>query len=592
MEQLTHPQDRKRKYPHAFLSITAASRLFSELTCAPYVRMVATKTSSNPVILRRGVGIGSGNAESDDEFLFDCFVDYPPVDRARRFDSPGMILAGRTGAGKTAILRQIDKTSDNCVGLDPFDMAMSYVANSDALRFLHVIGADLDLFFQVLWKHVLCIEFIRLKFSIGNNEQSKTIFHRIAEHFRRDDRKAKAVAYLKQWEGKFWITMDQNIKEITEGFEKKVHAEVGAELDKFKAGGQYEKRMSLEKKSEIVSRIRKIVSQEQLAELHGVIEILSSFENGDAMKGYYILIDRLDERWVDDSVRFRLIKGLIEALRSFRKITNLKILVALRSDVLERVVQETSDISFQREKFEDYKIDIRWSKVDLRALVESRISLLFRRKYTSDSVSYSDLFPPTVGSKDSFDWMLERTLMRPRDVISFVNECIDASDGQGAITVNAMRKAEVEFARKRRDALLQEWRSSYPTLGLLLTAITKGGRWSCELGDLCDTDGSIDEFCLNICSDSQIAHDPLYPVCQARIAGKGIDDFHVVQEVTSVLYRTGVIGVKLQAQDRMQYAHLDQPLVSPSVLARDTRIRLHPMLWAAYNVQGQADRNS
>jgi hypothetical protein len=255
--------------------------------------------------LRRGAGIGSGNAESDDEYLFECFVDYPAVDRAANFDSPGMLVTGRTGAGKTAILRKLERLSDRSVSLDPFDMAMSYVANSDALRFLQTIGADLDLFFQVLWKHVLCIEFIRLKFSVDSKERSRNVFDRIAEHFLRDARKTKAVSYLREWEGKFWITMDQNIKELTEKFEGKIQAEVGAELAKFKLGGQYERRMSAEKKSEIAVRIRKIVSQEQLTELHGIIEMLSTFEISDQMRGYYILIDRLDERWVDDVVRFR-----------------------------------------------------------------------------------------------------------------------------------------------------------------------------------------------------------------------------------------------------------------------------------------------
>ena len=546
--------------------------------------------SANPIVLRRGVGIGSGNAESDDEFLINCFIDYPPVDLARRFGSPGMILAGRTGAGKTAILRQIEEFSEHSAVLDPFDMAMSYVANSDALRFLHAIGADLDLLFQVLWKHVLCIEFIRLRFNVDNSEKSESIFDKISNYFNKDERKARAISYLKEWEGKFWITMDQNIKELTEGFEKKIHAEAGVDLDKFKAGGQYEKRMSTEKKSEIVSRIKKIVSQEQLSELHSVIDALSIFENGDAMKGYYILIDRLDERWVDDDVRFRLIKALIECLRSFRKITNLKILVALRSDVLERVVQETSDISFQREKFEDYKIDLKWSKGDLRSLIEKRLNFLFKRQYTNSVIGYTDVFPDHIGQKDSFDWILERTLMRPRDVIAFVNECIDASDGNSVITVNAVRKAEVEFARKRRDSVLQEWKSAFPTLDKLMSTITKGSRWSCELSELCDEDGAIDEFCLTICGDKQIANDPLFPVCHARITGKGVDDFKVVQEAAAILYRTGVVGLKLNSQDRMHYAHLDSPLVSPDMLTRNTRIRLHPMFWAAYNLQGQAER--
>ena len=36
----------------------------------------------NPVTLKAGMSIGTGNAESDDDLLFECFVTYPPVDEA------------------------------------------------------------------------------------------------------------------------------------------------------------------------------------------------------------------------------------------------------------------------------------------------------------------------------------------------------------------------------------------------------------------------------------------------------------------------------------------------------------------------------
>lgn len=551
--------------------------------------MATEKTANNPITFRRGVGVGSGNAETDDDFLFDCFVDYPAVQSAESMATSGMILAGRTGAGKTAIIRRIERLSEHSVVLDPSDMAMSYVANSDALRFLDLIGADLDLMFQVLWKHVLCIEFIRLKFSVENSYKSSTIFSRISDHFKKDERKVKSIAYLRQWEGKFWITMDQNIRELTEGFEKKLKAEIGADIEKFKAGGQYEKRLSVERKSEIISRIRKIISQDQLAELHGVIDILSTFENTDQMKAYYILVDRLDERWVDDSVRFRLIRGLMETLRSFRKIRNLKVIVALRSDVVERVLQETEDISFQREKLESYKIELTWSKDDLRALIDKRFQSLFKRKYTKECVGINDVFPPKIGSKDTFDWLLERTLMRPRDVIAFVNECIDAADGHNVITVSAIRRAEIEYSRKRRDALLQEWRSAYPTLEKLISALIKVGKPSLSLQDLYG-DGELDDFCLSVCGNNKIAFDPFFQLCHDHIEDKGVSNIKLAQEAVAVLYRTGVIGVKFNAQDRMQYAHLDQPLISPDILSSETRIRLHPMLWGSYNLQGQIER--
>jgi hypothetical protein len=543
---------------------------------------MAKKTKNqNPIVLRRGAGIGSGNAETDDDFLFDCFVEYPPVEECRRLGSPTMVISGRTGSGKTAILRYLENTSEHSVALDPFEMAMSYVANSDALRFLEAIGADLDLLFQVLWKHVLCIEFIRLRWSVDNTDRSSSIFMRLSEKFSRDERKTKSIRYLREWQGKFWITMDQNIKEITESVERKLHSEIGGEIVKFKAGGQYDKRLSQEKKSEIVARTRKIISSEQLSELHGVIDMLS-VSDGDTMKAFFIMVDRLDERWVDDTVRFRLIKALVESLRSFRKIRNLKILVALRSDVIERVVQETQDISFQREKFEDVMTRLVWSKAELRELVDMRLSALFKRQYTGKTIGFADIFPESVGGKVTFDWLLERTLMRPRDVIAFVNESIDAAAGHPSISVAALRRAEVEFARKRKDALLQEWKSAFGTLNVMLNLVTSRRKAGVEVIELID---KVDDFCLEVCSGRREGKDPMHELCTNYVEGKKRDPIDIIQEVMAILYRTGAVGIKLNPQDRYNYAHLDQPIIAPAVISLKAKVRLHPMLHAAFNLQ-------
>lgn len=534
----------------------------------------------NPVVLRRGAGIGTGNAETDDDFLFDCFVEYPPVEVCRRARSPVMVVAGRTGSGKTAILRYLENASRHSSAIDPFEMSMSYVSNSDALRFLQAIGADLDLFFQVLWKHVLCVEYIRLRWDVDSSDKSRNIFSKIFDRFAREDRRKKSIDYIRAWEGKFWITMDQNIKEITEAVENKLHTEIGGEIEKFKAGGQYDKRISRERKSEIITRTRKIISSEQLSELHGVIDILAEQDANHST--FYLTIDKLDERWVDDGVRFRMIKGLMESLKTFRKINDLKILVALRTDVLERVVQETADISFQREKFEDLMVRIAWSKAELRQLMEKRLNALFKRQYSGALVGFADIFPPQVGAKPSFDWIIEHTLMRPRDVIAFVNECFDASAGQTTVSVNAMRKAEVEFARKRKDALIQEWQSAFPLLDDILTLFTSKRKSGLELLDLLD---KIDDFCTAVWASSKISFDPVWDLCQAYADGRKKTSLHVLAELTAILYRTGAVGVKISPQDKFVYSHMDQPLIAPQLLSVNTRVRLHPMLHAAYNLQ-------
>jgi Cdc6-like AAA superfamily ATPase len=126
-----------------------------------------------------------------------------PVSRSRGMQPSAIaLLAGRTGSGKTAILKYIRQTAEHTVEIDPIEMSMSYVSNSDALNFLHAIGADLDLLFQVLWKHVMCIEFIRLRWSVDNEEKSRTVFSRLWDRFTQDDRRRRALNYLREWGGK------------------------------------------------------------------------------------------------------------------------------------------------------------------------------------------------------------------------------------------------------------------------------------------------------------------------------------------------------------------------------------------------------
>jgi hypothetical protein len=151
--------------------------------------MAKVERRTNPVHLRHGMSIGSNAAESDDAFLVPCFVHYPPVEQCTNVHSSGMILLGRTGAGKTAILKHIENSVDRCSLIDPSEIAMSYVANSDALNFLQVIGADLDLLFQVLWKHVICIEMIRLRFDITDEVKSQSVFSKLADKFGRNPRR-------------------------------------------------------------------------------------------------------------------------------------------------------------------------------------------------------------------------------------------------------------------------------------------------------------------------------------------------------------------------------------------------------------------
>ncbi|WP_279356187.1 P-loop ATPase, Sll1717 family [Methylobacterium indicum] len=542
---------------------------------------------SNPLVVRPGMSIGSISAERDDEFLFECFVDHPAVAACKSVRSPGMVIAGRTGAGKTAVIRYIEDTSNNSIVIDPSDMALNYVSNSDVLRFIQSIGGDIDLLFLALWKHVLCIEFIRLRYKVTDEAKSRTAFSKLVDNFRLDQRKRKSLNYLREWEGRFWITMDENIKEITQRYEGKLAAELGAEVQKFKAGGQYEKRLSNERKSELVARAKKIINSDQLSDLGGVIEMLSDQAKDDYGEKYFILIDRLDERWVDVSIRFKLIRALIESLKAFRKINNLKIVVALRADILERVVQETGDLTFQREKLEEFFVRLRWTRGQLRDFVDKRLALTFRRQYSSSRpVCFDDIFTNKVGTSDPFEYILERTLMRPRDVLVFVNECLNQSEGNTNITAGAIRKAEGEYSRIRRQAIEEEWQSAFPSLPRLLDYLQSFKSVTIEFKDLCEKD-PVMELALPF-TEKRWNYDPIYEEA-TKLYSVGGDPIDFMKEALGILYRVGAIGIKPAPGERYYFSHRDDPVYNTAVLDVKARITIHMMLHRALGIEGRRD---
>ena len=66
-------------------------------------------------------------------------------------------------------------------------------------------------------------------------------------------------------------------------------------------------------------------------------------------KPYYVVIDGLDEGWLEDRVRYKLIMALIVTARDFIGIDGAKVIIALRRDLMDRVFRIARDSGFQEE---------------------------------------------------------------------------------------------------------------------------------------------------------------------------------------------------------------------------------------------------
>ncbi|TBC71543.1 hypothetical protein ELH27_01075 [Rhizobium leguminosarum] len=154
----------------------------------------------NNHIITRDIRVGKNAAEEDSELLFECFVDSRALNEATDPSSNASIVSGRTGSGKSAIIQYLHR-KERTSYLSPVDMAMTHISNSDVMRFLNDIGADLNLFFQAIWKHVLLVEYIRLKYRLVDEQNSRSWFNSLWERFNTDKGKASALGYLEKYAG-------------------------------------------------------------------------------------------------------------------------------------------------------------------------------------------------------------------------------------------------------------------------------------------------------------------------------------------------------------------------------------------------------
>ncbi|WP_139816283.1 P-loop ATPase, Sll1717 family [Planktotalea arctica] len=535
---------------------------------------------SNPIIFNASSRIGKISAEADEEFLFECFVDIDALAELKEIGSPKMILLGSTGTGKTALIRKIefDYQRANFIQLD--EMALDYLGNSDVIQFLLSIDVNLDLFFQALWKHVILIEFIRLKFNIQDEQKSKFVFSQIFDAFGNDQRKKRGLDYLRKWESKFWISMDENIREITENLETIVNAEMGGEIEKFNAKAGYARTLSAEKKSQLQRVARKFVAPELLTDLAKVVDTLS--EHGTRVEPCFILIDSLDENWIDISIKYPLIRALIESLKSLRRVPDLKTVVALRSDLLEKVILETRDAGFQSEKYEDYIIRLKWDSSSLKKLVNKRINFLFRRKYNRQNVMFEDIFPEKISNVGSpFTTLLEKSLYRPRDLINFVNMCLEASEGSTAISRKTFTQAERTYSANRLTAMIEEWQHVVANAGPLINLL-KGKRGTIMLSEFC-TSRLLDDLVHHFPEAKYREKDELWRLVEDATT-RNVEPFDLACALIERLHLMGAIGVKYDPNLPYQYFFQTQKPLPTNYLDSATKIRVHPMLHSALGI--------
>ena len=322
----------------------------------------------------------------------------------------------------------------------------------------------------------------------------------------------------------------------------------------------------------MIARGQRVVSKAQVQDLSKVRDLLESVLS-DRQKYYYILIDRLDENWVEEKLRYRLIMALLDSVKEISRVSNIKILIAIRRDLIDsvfRLVREAR-AGFQEEKYQSLYLPLQWSPKKIIEILDKRVAALVARRYEKNKqVTHRDLLPPKVKKEPIREFITERA-QRPRDVISFFNKCIGAAEGK-RVTQGTLKRAEGEYSRQRLRALGDEWSADYPGL-LDFVDILKTRSQSFPLSQVSYDDIS------DLCLKSVIMHPNASGILRegARNVVEGpaeVKDFK--RTLFRVFYTIGLVGLKLETFETASWVDELGRGISLSEIDDCTGVVVHP----------------
>lgn len=423
--------------------------------------------------LRRKLSLGEEQAEFDGLLSEAFYENWLYEDLAAR-DQVKCFIIGRTGSGKSASFRRLEEQyADHVININPEDLSLTYIAGLDVMQKLVSLNVKLDPLFVALWKHVLVVEIIRHRYDVDSPDAKKRFFEMIREVVKKDKGKLDALAYLDEFEGTFWNEADVRIREVTDKFETQIKNEfglkIGANNANLTAGSGETGTMSLTDRTEIANVFQRVVNETQLPRLNKMLDIINENVLDSVQHFTYILIDDLDRDWADERVTNDLIRCLFRATYDLNKrVENLKVLVALRTNLFDAL--DFGRSGGQEEKYRDLTQVITWSTDELEEMLDTRVAVATSRQELGKVTQIKDLLPNANSTKgDPVQYILERTLMRPRDAIAFTNRCLALANSQGKVTWRAIFSAESDYSTNRLLALRDEWKPTYQGIDKLFS---------------------------------------------------------------------------------------------------------------------------
>jgi len=207
----------------------------------------------------------------------------------------------------------------------------------------------------------------------------------------------------------------------------------------------------------------------RLYTLEEITSLIADLERVCERHPVTVFVDELDKGWDASEDAISFVAGLFQAAVAINtQMTNIRVLVSLRKELYDNIPALYEDA----QKVRDIIETVEWDEPSLLELIAKRIS---RRFPELGKLSFEDKWQASFAETleyrraKSFNYMIDRTLYRPREIIQFCNDVADQARRQ-LITIQLpfdykqIAEAEYSYSESRVKDICAEYRYQYPAL--------------------------------------------------------------------------------------------------------------------------------
>jgi len=415
------------------------------------------------------INFGKVSAERDD-LLVKYFYDNGVLKNVIESPSSFLVL-GRKGAGKTAVFKYLAENKVAFISSNDILIPLSFEDYNWNIHSLLINPEKAEsLSYKQSWKFVIIIESIK---AINNwhKENNKTVPKEIE----------KANKLLEK-------LFDSPVPSIYQIISKKLLSISSLKLPK--AGLDLEEGSfdSAEVGGGEISfdevKSNKSLQQSLSENIENLLNYLEKSLSGVTGIQVFICFDRIDEAWDDVSYisSKRVIAGLISAADSLTSQYKglIRPIIFLREDIFE--VLSINDANKLRE---DCGQLLHWNKETIQKLLLARVNYFAKNHGLSAFSELDAVFDKKEMRQRTkqINYILKRTMMRPRDIISYLGKILDSMKEKmndpfsdaiitfSVIDSESIYNAEPGYSEWLKQEILDEWSVQNPIINDLFNSI-------------------------------------------------------------------------------------------------------------------------